>query len=74
VGERLEVLSQVSQPSIIPHMAEVQGRHFPYEVRLHDAAVVVAAGGPTLLGDGIPKVMWGMSHLPLFILYSVNVP
>jgi hypothetical protein len=34
LGERLDVLSQVSQPAIIPHMAEVEGKRFPYEVRL----------------------------------------
>jgi hypothetical protein len=33
LGERLAVLSQVNQPSIIPHMAEVEGKRFPYEVR-----------------------------------------
>jgi hypothetical protein len=58
------VLSQVSQPSIIPHMAEVQGRHFPYEVRLHDAAVVVGAGGSTLLGMGSPILCGGCCVCP----------
>jgi hypothetical protein len=33
LGERLDVLSQVSQPAIIPHMAEFEGKRFPYEVR-----------------------------------------
>jgi hypothetical protein len=33
LGERLDVLSQVNQPSIIPHMAEFEGKRFPYEVR-----------------------------------------
>uniref|UniRef100_A0A383VE33 Uncharacterized protein n=1 Tax=Tetradesmus obliquus TaxID=3088 RepID=A0A383VE33_TETOB len=32
LGERLDVLSQVSQPAIIPHMAEFEGKRFPYEV------------------------------------------
>lgn len=27
------MLSQVSQPAIIPHMAEFEGKRFPYEVR-----------------------------------------
>eukprot|EP00877_Chromochloris_zofingiensis_P003974 jgi/Chrzof1/13578/Cz08g03010.t1 len=32
LGERVTVLSQVDKPAIIPHMAEFEGKRFPYEV------------------------------------------
>lgn len=32
LGERGLVLQAVEQPPIIPHMAETEGRRFPYEV------------------------------------------
>lgn len=35
LGERLDVLSQVNQPSMIPHMADFEGKRFPYEVKSH---------------------------------------
>jgi hypothetical protein len=33
LGERVSVLSQVSQPALVPHMAEAAGQKLPYEVR-----------------------------------------
>lgn len=33
LGDRVAVLTQVDQQAIIPHMAEVEGKKFPYEVR-----------------------------------------
>jgi hypothetical protein len=33
LGDRASVLFQVDQPAIIPHVAEVEGKRFPYEVR-----------------------------------------
>jgi hypothetical protein len=32
LGERVLVLSQVSQPALVPHMAEAAGQKLPYEV------------------------------------------
>lgn len=32
LGDRLEVLSQLEKPAIIPHMADFEGKRFPYEV------------------------------------------
>lgn len=32
LGERVGVLAQVDQAAVIPHMAEMEGRRFPYEV------------------------------------------
>lgn len=32
LGERVLVLSQVAQPALVPHMAEVAGQKLPYEV------------------------------------------
>lgn len=33
LGDRISVLDQLDKPAIIPHMAEYEGRKFPYEVR-----------------------------------------
>lgn len=33
LGERAAVLEQLDKPAIIPHMAEFEGKKFPYEVR-----------------------------------------
>jgi hypothetical protein len=33
LGERGGVLAQVDQSPIIPHMADMEGKRFPYEVR-----------------------------------------
>jgi hypothetical protein len=32
LGERVLVLSHVSQPALVPHMAEAAGQKLPYEV------------------------------------------
>eukprot|EP00878_Enallax_costatus_P046112 GHUV01055712.1.p1 GENE.GHUV01055712.1~~GHUV01055712.1.p1 ORF type:complete len:334 (+),score=102.12 GHUV01055712.1:379-1380(+) len=32
LGDRLNVLSQLDKPAIIPHMADFEGKRFPYEV------------------------------------------
>lgn len=44
LGERAAVLHQVDQPAIIPHLAEVEGKKFPYEVR---AGLAAAARWPS---------------------------
>jgi hypothetical protein len=42
LGERAAVLYQLDQPAIVPHVAEVEGKKFPYEV---GGARAVAPGG-----------------------------
>lgn len=32
LGDRVDVLSQLNKPAIIPHMADFEGKRFPYEV------------------------------------------
>lgn len=49
LGERAAVLDQLDKPAIIPHMAEFEGRKFPYEVR---AALAAAWGLRGWGGEG----------------------
>ncbi len=62
LGARAAVLSQMDQPAIIPHMAEYEGKRFPYEVKYSNSK---SSQTPALNGSCITAYAAGqMMHEP----------